>query len=73
MPDRDPNRWFDLYELAEKLLATGDEEVVEGNTWHDRYWGRCKCVKHEGECLNWLGRILMRVRADLRKGDNTEA
>ena len=25
-------------DLAEKLLETGDEELVEGNTWNDTYW-----------------------------------
>jgi predicted NAD-dependent protein-ADP-ribosyltransferase YbiA (DUF1768 family) len=48
-------------ELAEKLLATGDEELVEGNTWNDRFWGVCR-----GEGRNELGKILMRVRAELR-------
>lgn len=53
--------------MREKLLATGDEELVEGNTWHDRYWGRCICPKHDGDGLNWLGRILMRIREELRQ------
>ncbi len=47
--------------LAEKLLATGDEELVEGNTWGDRFWGQVDGV---GE--NWLGKILMEVRGELR-------
>lgn len=46
--------------LAEKLLATGDEELVEGNTWGDRFWGQVDGV---GE--NWLGKILMEVREEL--------
>src|SRR4051812_3493915 len=25
--------------LREELLATGEAELVEGNTWGDRYWG----------------------------------
>lgn len=48
-------------DLAQKLLETGDEELVEGNTWGDRYWGVCK-----GEGKNMLGKILMRVREELR-------
>lgn len=48
-------------ELKEKLLATGDEELVEGNTWHDTYWGVCN---RRGK--NKLGKILMRVREELR-------
>lgn len=27
------------HELAEKLLETGDEELIEGNQWKDTYWG----------------------------------
>lgn len=46
--------------LAEKLLATGNEELVEGNTWGDRFWGQVDGV---GE--NWLGKILMEVREEL--------
>lgn len=26
-------------ELAERLRATGTEVLVEGNTWHDQFWG----------------------------------
>lgn len=58
--------------LAEKLLATGDELLIEGNTWNDRYWGAVaskdpmSILAYEGE--NWLGRILMRVREELRTG-----
>ena len=48
-------------ELAKKLLETGAEELVEGNTWGDKIWG-----KVDGEGLNLLGRILMDVRAELR-------
>jgi ribA/ribD-fused uncharacterized protein len=48
-------------ELTEKLLDTGDQELVEGNWWNDTFWGVCKGV---GE--NHLGRILMQVRSELR-------
>ena len=48
-------------DLAEKLLATGDEELVEGNDWNDRIWGK---VNGQGE--NRLGIILMKVREELR-------
>ncbi|MGN6106824.1 MAG: NADAR family protein [Kofleriaceae bacterium] len=47
-------------DLAAQLIATGDSELVEGNTWGDTFWGVCRGV---GE--NWLGRILMDVRRDL--------
>jgi ribA/ribD-fused uncharacterized protein len=48
-------------ELAAKLVATGDEELIEGNWWNDTFWGVCNGV---GE--NHLGKILMKVRADIK-------
>ena len=48
-------------DLKEKLLNTGDEELVEGNTWHDTYWG---VYNRKGK--NKLGKILMRVREELK-------
>ena len=50
-------------QLADWLLDTGDEELVEGTTWHDNEWGNCscpKCAHIEGK--NKLGRLLMIVR-----------
>lgn len=49
-------------DLKQKLLATGDEGIIEGNTWHDTYWGVCK-----GQGLNKLGKILMMIRTRLRE------
>lgn len=54
--------------LASRLLATGEEQLVEGNYWHDNYWGSCICEK----CLqlpkrNQLGKTLMRVREELKE------
>jgi len=51
--------------LREKLLATDDIILEEGNTWGDTYWGICK-----GEGENHLGKILMELRDDLNT--NTE-
>jgi hypothetical protein len=47
--------------LAELLLSTGDEEIIE-NAPSDYYWG---CGK-TGAGLNKLGTILMKVRDHLR-------
>jgi len=56
-------------ELCQRLGGTGDEKLVEGNTWGDMYWG---CVQvpasnavgaplvWSGE--NYLGKCLMAVR-----------
>ncbi|HLL69075.1 MAG TPA: NADAR family protein [Micromonosporaceae bacterium] len=53
--------------LARALLATGDAELVEVNTWHDDVWGDCVCGRPAcGEPgTNHLGRLLMELRADL--------
>jgi ribA/ribD-fused uncharacterized protein len=49
-------------DLRRQLLATGDAELIEGNTWGDRVWG-----VYQGEGENRLGKILMKVRAELRE------
>lgn len=48
-------------DLAERLLATGEQDLVEGNTWNDTFWGVCR-----GQGHNHLGKILMRTRNRLR-------
>ena len=47
--------------LAEMLLSTGDEKLVESNYWKDFYWGVCN-----GKGENHLGKILMEVREELK-------
>lgn len=47
--------------FAEQLVATGDAELVEGNAWGDTFWGVSR-----GRGQNHLGRILMRVRDELK-------
>lgn len=47
-------------DLADKLLATGDAELIEGNTWGDRVWG-----VYQGQGENRLGKILMKMRAEI--------
>ena len=51
---------FQHPELREKLLATGNQELIEGNHWKDFFWGVCN-----GKGQNHLGRILMDVRSQL--------
>jgi ribA/ribD-fused uncharacterized protein len=48
--------------LARLLLDSGDRMIVENAPW-DAYWG-CGV---DGQGLNRLGQILMRVRALLRR------
>lgn len=55
-------------EIAEQLIATGSEFLVEGNHWHDNTWGDCSCEKCKDiPGQNKLGKILMQVRAELAK------
>jgi ribA/ribD-fused uncharacterized protein len=60
--------WFKFFQnkdLMEKLLATGNQNLVEGNWWDDKFWGVClKSNPNVGE--NHLGRILMNIRNLLR-------
>lgn len=56
-------------DLLKKLIDTGDLELVEGNRWHDRYWG-VDVVSGEGE--NHLGIILMKLREELGGEDYLE-
>ena len=44
-------------QLREKLLATGDAILQEGNNWGDRFWG----TDDDGNGENHLGHILMEI------------
>ena len=46
------------------LLSTGDEDIAEVNWWNDRFWGQ----DYEGKGENHLGKLLMRVRQEIRDG-----
>lgn len=73
---------FAIPELRDKLLATGDAELIEGNLHHDNEWGDCRCDQvpkdqrkygHKRSCLttgrNKLGKMLMEIRAALANND----
>ena len=69
-------------DMMEKLLATGDRLLIEGNSWKDTYWG---CIQEKVSNvkmmnpshrhspspgwigLNTLGRLTMEVRRDVRR------
>jgi len=52
------------HKLFELLLNTNSEEIVEGNHWHDNYWGNCTCDRCKSiEGKNMLGKILMEIRS----------
>src|SRR5262249_13456029 len=48
-------------QLAELLLATGDDELIEAAP-RDSFWG----CGNDGTGQNWLGQILMETRSELR-------
>lgn len=52
--------------IFRQLQLTGTQMLVEGNRWHDNYWGDCYCAKCEGiDGQNVLGTIIMQVRSEL--------
>ena len=55
-------------ELADWLLDTGNEELVEGNFWHDNHFGVCYCTRCQNiKGQNVLGQLLMKVRSEIKK------
>lgn len=53
---------FEDYDLRNRLLSTGDVELIEGNWWNDTVWGVCNGIGQ-----NNLGKILMEVRDEIRR------
>jgi len=45
-----------------KLLATGEEELQEGNMWNDTFWG---VSLRTGKGQNILGKLIMEIREEL--------
>ena len=39
-------KFHDNPNLLRKLVDTGDVKLIEGNTWHDNYWGVCTCGRN---------------------------
>lgn len=54
---------FNQEPFKSKLLATGNQNIQEGNTWKDLFWG---IDLKTGEGENHLGRIIMDIRKELR-------
>ena len=51
------NKW-----LQDKLCATDDAILIEGNWWKDYFWGMVKDAQGAWCGENYLGRLLMAVR-----------
>lgn len=47
--------------FGDLLVNTGDKYLEETNHWNDKIWGVCK-----GVGKNWLGKILMDVRNEIK-------
>ena len=59
-------KFGDDLKLLKRLYATEERPLIEGNYWHDNYWGNCycpRCRKIKGQ--NKLGKILMQTRVAL--------
>lgn len=54
------DKFFNHPDLKDKLLATGDATLIEGNYWNDTFWGVCN-----GVGKNCLGNLLMQIRKEL--------
>jgi ribA/ribD-fused uncharacterized protein len=52
-------------DLQQKLVNTGTEELIEGNTWGDRIWG-CTWDGSQWIGQNRLGKALMKIRKELQ-------
>lgn len=49
--------------MKSMLLNTGDSILIEGNNHRDKFWGQVK-----GEGNNMLGKLLMEIRDEIKKG-----
>jgi ribA/ribD-fused uncharacterized protein len=55
---------FQIPTLRALLESTEDKVLVEGNYWHDQFWGNCMCDTHQDiEGRNYLGKILMHIHS----------
>lgn len=53
---------FSISKLRERLLATEDAILIEGNNWGDTTWGQVN-----GEGKNYLGKLLMEIREEVKE------
>lgn len=64
---------FGIHYFQEKLLSTKERELIEGNFWHDNFWGNCGCGKcKEIKGTNMLGKLLMEIR-EVIKNENSSS
>ena len=53
---------FQDHRLRAQLVATAPKQLVEANSWGDRFWGVSR-----GTGFNVLGLLLMKVRDEITK------
>lgn len=57
---------FNIPILRQMLINTQHRTIVEGNKWHDNYWGDCYCERCKDiKGTNVLGLLLMTIRSKL--------
>ena len=60
-------KFYQNKDLFVKLMDTENEELIEGNWWHDNYWGDCNCDRCKDiKGQNKLGKMLMDLREEFR-------
>lgn len=52
--------------LGTKLSKTDKAMLIEYNNWHDNLWGQCTCQLCRMGGRNMLGKLLMKIREDIR-------
>ncbi len=52
-------------DLARRLSKTGRATLIEGNKWHDNFWGSCVCPRCKDHGMNHLGKLLMKIRSGI--------
>ena len=63
--------------MRELLLETRPKMLIEGNYWHDNFWGICFCPASSKGCegatgINTLGKLLMNLRRSLQTNPTKE-
>ena len=61
---------FSHKSFKQYLLDTRDSILIEGNTWHDNFFGSCICDKCGNVGENHLGKLLMKIRDELRRDES---
>ncbi len=59
-------KFFQNPDIARKLRETSGQNLIEGNNWHDKYWGAVLTPIGDTDCWvgeNRLGLILRQVRS----------